>query len=366
MSGTKAVQVSVIVPVYNAEKTVRMCLDDIVKQTLREIEIICVDDGSDDNTPAILEEYRRKDGRIRIIRQENRGAGAARNAGMQRAQGEYLCFLDADDLFEPDMLERAWKCCRKTGADICVWAADAFDPETGATEYYKASFDRDYLPKTNPFDPASDETHETILQMFNGVPWNKLFRREFIRETGLQFQTLRTTNDAFFVYSAICRAHQIVTIDRVLVHRRMNVASSLTQTREKSWMCFFEALTALRDRMVRDGLFERFERTYTNRALHNVLWNMETISLEGAKQMADFLKTEGFERLGFERYRPEYYYDHLYERYTWLRDLDPEAFRTIIKVGRRRDILDRELKRMRQRRVIRILDRISGIKSRKQ
>ena len=97
-------RVSVIVPVYNAEDTIRNCLDDITGQTLRETEIICVDDGSSDASVSILEEYRRKDNRIKIIRQENQGAGAARNTGMKEAQGDYLCFLDSDDRFEPVML----------------------------------------------------------------------------------------------------------------------------------------------------------------------------------------------------------------------------------------------------------------------
>ena len=355
------VRVSVIVPVYNAEDTIRECLDGITGQTLRETEIICVDDGSSDGSVDILEEYRRKDSRIRIVRQENQGAGAARNTGMKEARGDYLCFLDADDRFEPEMLRAAWERCRGTSAEICVWAADGFDAETGNIEAYTSAFDRNYILKTNPFDPASDEAHETILQMFNGVPWNKLFSRELVDRTGLQFQTLRTTNDAFFVYSALCRARLIVTLDRVLVHRRKNGAGSLTQTREKSWRCFFEALTAIRERLEQDGLFERFERSYMNRALQNVLWNMETISLSGAKQMESFLKEEGFERLKFDQYGAGFYYEHLYERYQWLREMDPAAFRTVVKIGRERDALAAEADLLRNRLSCRLADRAATI-----
>ena len=355
------VMVSVIVPVYNAEDTIRACLDDITAQTLRETEIICVDDGSSDGSVGVLEEYRRKDSRIRIIRQENQGAGAARNTGMKEARGEYLCFLDADDRFEPEMLEEAWKRCRETDADICVWAADAFDAETGKTQAYSAAFDRKYILKTNPFDPSSDEAHETILQMFNGVPWNKLFSREFILRTGLQFQVQRTTNDAFFVYSALCRAGRIVTMDRVFVHRRKNVANSLTQTREKSWRCFFDALTAIRGRLEQDGLFERFERSYMNRALQNVLWNMETVSLSGAKEMEAFLEEEGYAQLKFDGYDADFYYGRLYERYRWLRAMGPEAYRKVLKMEKERDALAAEVEQLKNRFGCRLVDRAAAV-----
>ena len=89
------IKVSVILPVYNVEKYLTRCLDSIVNQTLKEIEIICVDDGSTDGSAKILKEYSERDDRIRVFYRENRGAGAVRNFGMQRAQGKYLSFLDS-------------------------------------------------------------------------------------------------------------------------------------------------------------------------------------------------------------------------------------------------------------------------------
>ena len=102
------IKISVIIPVYNAEKYLRECLDSVIEQTLQEIEIICVDDGSTDNSLAILKEYTQKDERLKIIEQANRGAGAARNLGMAVALGEYLAFLDADDLYYPQALAQAY------------------------------------------------------------------------------------------------------------------------------------------------------------------------------------------------------------------------------------------------------------------
>ena len=125
----KDILVSVIVPVYNVENYLRQCLDSITGQTLRNIEIICVDDSSTDSSGKILEEYAKKDERIKIITQPNKGAGAARNNGLSAAQGKYLSFLDSDDFFEPDMLELAYKKAEEDRADFVVFKSDQYYTE---------------------------------------------------------------------------------------------------------------------------------------------------------------------------------------------------------------------------------------------
>ena len=117
------VKVSVIIPVYNVEPYLKQCMDSVVGQTLKDIEIICVDDGSTDNSLDILREYAAEDSRIQIIEQKNAGAGAARNNGMRYATGKYLSFLDSDDFFEPRMLEKAYDLAEKDQADLkCLLA----------------------------------------------------------------------------------------------------------------------------------------------------------------------------------------------------------------------------------------------------
>ena len=114
------VKVSVILPIYNEEKYLAQCLDSICGQTLKEIEIICVDDGSTDNSTHILKDYAKKDSRITLITQENQFAGAARNKGMACAVGKYLSFLDADDYYAPEMLEKMVKEAEENRADIVM------------------------------------------------------------------------------------------------------------------------------------------------------------------------------------------------------------------------------------------------------
>lgn len=112
------IDVSIVLTVYNAESYIEGCLDMITGQTLRDIQIICVDDGSTDNSSQIIEQYAQKDDRIVLIREKNAGAGPARNRGMQEATGKYILFLDCDDFYEPEMVEKAFRRAEEEQAEI--------------------------------------------------------------------------------------------------------------------------------------------------------------------------------------------------------------------------------------------------------
>ena len=115
------IKVSVIVPVYNVDLYLVECLDSIINQTLKEIEIICVDDCSTDNSYMILEEYSKKDSRIKLIKhKENRGLGPARNTGIENATGEYISFIDSDDYVSLDFLENLYSTAKKFDLDISI------------------------------------------------------------------------------------------------------------------------------------------------------------------------------------------------------------------------------------------------------
>ena len=269
------VKVSVIIPVYNSEKSIRKCLDSVLAQTLNEIEIICVDDGATDSSPQILEEYAQKDARVRVIHQENAGAGAARNLGLRMARGEYLSILDADDFFEPEMLALSYQKAKDTNSDIVVFSCNIFDDRLGRFRPCDYSIRQYLLPDKEPF--CSFDVKRNVFRLFIGWAWDKLFCTEFIQENGFTFQEQRTTNDMFFVFSAIMKAQRITTMPQVLAHYRQS-EGSLSVTREKSWQCFYEALYALREQLKQWGMYERFERDFINYALNFSLWNLNTLS----------------------------------------------------------------------------------------
>ena len=129
MTEHEEIKVSVIIPVYNVEKYLRQNLQSVADQTLKEIEIICVDDGSTDSSFEIVQEFAAKDPRFVAVQQKNAGAGAARNNGLRRARGEYLSFLDSDDFFAPDMLETAYNKAQETKADFVVFNSDQYNED---------------------------------------------------------------------------------------------------------------------------------------------------------------------------------------------------------------------------------------------
>ena len=290
-----ACQVSVIVTAYNAQDYLRQCLDCIIQQTLHNIEIICVDDGSTDQTSAILNEYAAKDSRIRVVYQKNAGAGAARNNGLQYATGEYLSILDADDFYELDMLEKAYRLAVENQADIAVFRCDLYREKTNTFSPCSYSIHNELLPGKMPF--AAADIEKDVFKLFVGWAWDKLFLRSFVEEHQLRFQEQRTTNDMLFVFSAMLQARRIAVTQQIFAHHRQ-AAGTLSVTREKSWMCFYNALVALRSNMQTWGLYRRFEQDYINYCLHFSLWNLRTLQEPTHTLLYNKLRDEWFENLG--------------------------------------------------------------------
>ena len=283
-----APKVSVVIAVYNVEKYLRECLDSIISQTLRDIEIICVDDGSSDSSAAILAEYKQKDPRVILLAQSNGGAGTARNAGLAAAAGEYVSFLDSDDRFSGKMLETAYNACTDADADIGVFGCDMFDDRTGRILPGGWALRGRFLPAERPFDCHGNP--DGIFFAFVGWAWDKLFRRSFLAENNLYFQSLRTTNDMYFTFTALLAAKRIITIDGVFAHQRRREGDSLSVTREKSWDCFLTALDALEEYIRKRGMYAEFERAFINYALHFSLWNFNSITGPSREKLYDVLK----------------------------------------------------------------------------
>lgn len=222
------IKVSVIMPVYNAERYLVQCLDSVVSQTLKEIEIICVDDGSDDNSVQIIKDYCSKDDRISLMHQDHSHAGPARNRGMSVARGKYLVFWDSDDYFFPNALKFMYEQCEKDNADICICGGkryfEAEELETPSPRYLR----KNEIPEEIPFNIKTAPDH--VISITVEAPWNKMFLKSFIEETGLQFHPCRNGNDIFFVISALCLAQRITLVNKPLVCYRFIRKESLNST----------------------------------------------------------------------------------------------------------------------------------------
>jgi glycosyltransferase involved in cell wall biosynthesis len=318
------VKVSVIIPVYNVEPYLKQCMDSVVGQTLKDIEIICVDDGSTDNSLDILREYAAEDSRIQIIEQKNAGAGAARNNGMRYATGKYLSFLDSDDFFEPRMLEKAYDLAEKDQADFVAYKSDQYHTDKNQFVSVNWVIRENEIPPYHPFNHR--QMTGNVFKVFVGWAWDKLFLKEFVDKYHLTFQEQRTSNDMLFVFSAVALAKKISVVPVVLAHQRRDAKDSLSKTRENSWDCFYHALTALRDKLREEGLYEELEKDYINYALHFSLWNYNTLSEPTKTKLKEKLKSEWFKELGIEGKNKEYFYiKQEFEQYQQIMGQIPEA-----------------------------------------
>lgn len=324
-------KVSVIIPCYNAQAYLNQCLDSIASQTLHDIEIICVDDGSKDGTLEILQQYAARDPRFVVLAQENINAGAARNNGLRAARGEYLSFLDADDFFEPEMLEKMVEAADQHTADFVVCHSDRYLINKGCLSPAPWVVQDSHIPSGMPF--TFRELTDNVFCVFVGWAWDKLYRRSFVEKNGLLFQEQRTTNDLLFVYSALVLAERIAVIDGVYAHQRCGGNESLSVTREKSWHCFYDALTALRQRLMDEGLFGELEQDFVNYALHFSLWNLNTLAEPTHQMLKNRLCEAWFQELGIEDKPKDYFYDPAeYAQYKWLvgrNDMTEEERRVI-------------------------------------
>lgn len=304
----KKTAVSVIIPMYNAEKYLRECLDRLLRQTLKSIEIICVNDGSTDGTADILAEYEKKDSRVKVVYQENQGAGPARNHGMEHAKGEYLLFLDADDIFHEKLCEEAYYKAKYDMADIVLFEAFRFNVQSGEKEEMNWVLKEQLLPGKLPF--SAKDTKQKMYQITTGCPWSKMFSRKFVEKYSLEFQNTKNANDVFFVRSALALAKRITVLKKRLVTYRFNDGSNTQSGKSKAPVEFYKAFKALKLGLKERGIFERVEQSYVNMVLTESLFNLRTAGTDEAKKIVlDLLLDEGFAFFELDKYNKDYFYN---------------------------------------------------------
>lgn len=306
-------KISVIIPVYNTEKYLRECLDSVVNQTLRDIEILCVDDGSTDRSPQILREYAERDSRVRVFSQEHINAGAARNTGLSHAVGEYLSFLDSDDFFEPVMLEHMLACARERAAELVVCRLKIYDEDSGELEEADWSVKKELLPDKTVFS-FRDIEQDCFLSIL-GFNWDKLFRRSLVTDNHLAFQSQDVYNDSLFTYSALVCAKAITVLDEALViHRNRSAHDSISDRRAAYTDCAYTFLHGLRAFLVRSGNDALYERDFINYAIHLLYIDLIADGRDAAsrKTMQEKI-VRWLEEFHADGHPPAYYY-HLPER----------------------------------------------------
>lgn len=269
-------KVSIVIPVYNAEQYLQECIDSLLHQTYPFFELICVDDGSTDQSCQILKEYARVDKRVIVVRQENQHAGVARNNGMQFATGKYLLFLDADDFFCENMLELLVERAEKDNTEILVFDAYHFDNQSKTIFKEKTPLVRKEMIEKEVVSAL--EISDTIFEFANTAPWNKLYLKDFIMNNEFLFLNIPKAEDLYFVCQAFTFAKRIAYLNEKLLYYRVNNSSSLegaVQTKPDAYAGI--ALCRLKDSLIRCGNFEKFSNSFYRRADADIVYNMSKI-----------------------------------------------------------------------------------------
>ena len=226
------IKVSVIIPVYNVEEYLKECLDSVINQTLKEIEIICIDDCSTDNSYNILEEYAKKDDRITIIKnEENLGVGISRNKGIKLSNGEYIGFVDGDDYIANNYFEALYNTAKKYGSDVS-YTLNLYRDINGELVKYINIYD--FFPKEEikKFNIEGSNNINIINHRYGNkdyafvVIWNKIFKKSFLEKNNLYFLEIKARwGDTDFYYRVLCNKPKSSYNHSVIYYYRENSLS---------------------------------------------------------------------------------------------------------------------------------------------
>lgn len=342
--------VSVIIPVYNAEKYLRQMLGTVVNQTLKRIEIVCVNDGSTDRSAEIIKEFSKNDNRIIYLEQSNINAGTARNKGLDAAKGKYVVFWDADDKFDKRTLEIMYEKSELKKADICVCGVNEF---TDGGKIYEADgyLRMDLIPKKDPFNKY--DASERFFDLASNVLWNKMYLRDFLLEYNLRFQSIRQANDTAFVMLSLFLANAITCVKKKLVFYRVNNQNSLTGRSSETVFCPYEAYIYTLQEIKKYSDFPCVQKSFRNKTAKGMFrgLNIQT-SFEAYVKLFEFLQKEGIKKLELsECTKEDFEEEWIYNDLEMMKTMSAGDF-LIFKANERRwdrDQLKYTLRRVRRK-----------------
>ena len=212
------VDISIIVPIYNASKYLKKCLDSLVNQTKKELEFILINDGSTDDSESIIKSY--EDDRIKYFKRSNHGIGKTRNFGINKSTGKYIMFLDSDDYLKTDACEVLYKRIEKEKLDLVV--CDFYRVNSNVLE-----------EKINDFKNTSLKDNPKLLLDINLAPWNKIYRSDLIKDNKIKFVEDLKYEDAPFVALALLKSKNIGKVNKALVYYMVHDKSETTVRDER-------------------------------------------------------------------------------------------------------------------------------------
>ena len=286
------IKLSAIIPVYNVENYLIDCLDSVCKQTLTDIEIICINDGSTDTSLEILKEYSSKDSRIKIITKENGGQATARNLGIEEAQGEYIAFVDSDDFIEPTMFEKLYTKAKDNNLDIAMCKIATYDNQTEEIKnnvwYYMLGVFRDFEKGIfNHKDTKEFTCHIAV------TPYNKIYKTTLLKENNILFPEGLIFEDEKFFYDTYLRAKRVSIVDEFLYYYRINRKGSTVDTiKDNDFSDIIPISKLIRETFKETNNYEDYKILLSNRFIHLQLARFTQTSQKYKKNFFNLLKSD--------------------------------------------------------------------------
>lgn len=291
--------VSIIVPIYNGEKYLIKCLDSLSNQTLRNIEIICVNDGSTDDTGIILDKYSSKDSRIKVISTANNGQGFARNIALKEANGEYVAFVDSDDWIELNALELLFSNAKSNNLDLLFFQMVNYMDVSGnlvETDLYNHScFDKNNIIDNVTFNYT--DTKEFLFEI-PVCPVSKLYKKEFLNSFDLKFPEGMFFEDNVFFYNVYFQCDKAGFLKKQLYYRRRH-QDSVTQTFDEKKFDIIKAANGILDVFLFHGEYEIYKNDLINHTFSMILEWFNKSPLELCSKFYNLIKNDfkGFQEL---------------------------------------------------------------------
>lgn len=325
-------KVSIVMPVYNVEPYLAQALESILGQTLEDWELICVNDCSTDDSLSILQRYAKRDSRIRIVENmSNRGAGASRNIGFELSHGEWIMFLDADDYFAADMLEKLYYQAEKDGIDVVYCNHYIRNEKSGiieCPEKYPL-----FIEKMITGVFAGEDIADYVFRVLRVAPWSKLIRKGFIDANGLYFQDLPSCNDVLFGCCVAVKAKRISYVKEPLVTYRTNHGNQISNKRGFNTICIYESLKAVKRYLDKENLFTVFKKAFWGYVIESIAYAFSSRgSVFSARlKLIDALNKDGWKMFEMESCTEEdFIFRYNYERYLQLHTCSENKYTDVL------------------------------------
>ncbi len=295
-----APKVSVIIPVYNVEKYLKQTLDCVVNQSLKDIEIICVDNKSTDSTLDIIDSYAQNDDRFVIIKnRENLKQGIARNIGVEESNGEYIFFIDGDDFMNIDCIEKLYDKAKKDDSDItiCCWAP--YDDVSKKINYKHVYSQLKQIPEE--YNNRSFSWRDIKYSIFwqSSVPWDKIYKKSFLIEKDVKFPGGVFFEDNVFVYDAFFKSTKISILRETLIYYRTNRKGAVTNTKDKTFFDYLKIFNLIGDNLKKIDLYDEMKYLYYDYKIITLMWWFGKIKLWYKKEFYEKIRAD-FSQIEFK------------------------------------------------------------------